>query len=326
MNTDFQPLRGTANPHLQTLLPRLVRRRISLSPVWQRLDLPDGDFVDLAWSDAPEGAAHRPRLAIFHGLEGNFYSPYAHGLLEACRRLGWLGVVMHFRGCSGEPNLAPRAYHSGETQDARFFLSWLRERFGDAPTAAVGYSLGGNMLACYLAEEGERAPLQAAVIVSAPLMLAPCSRRLATGSSRIYHRYLLGQLKQSVLRKQKRYPQLVSLTEKELKGIRSLQAFDDAITAPLHGFSNALDYYHQCSALPMLPNVKVPLLIVHAKDDPFMSPEVIPDKAQLPDNIEYQLTEHGGHVGFVGGTWKKPEMWLEKRIPQWLSPYLESTS
>lgn len=138
------------------------------------------------------------------------------------------------------------------------------------------------MLACYLAEEGEKAPLQAAVVVSAPLMLAPCSRRLETGTSRLYHHYLLSQLKQSVLRKQKRYPQLVSLTEKELKGIRSLEAFDDAITAPLHGFSNAQDYYYQCSALPMLPNIKTPLLIVHAKDDPFMSAEVIPDLKSLP--------------------------------------------
>lgn len=325
MSIDFQPLPGTANPHLQTLLPRLVRRRIKLTPVWQRLELPDGDFVDLAWSEIPEEAVHKPRLVIFHGLEGSVYSPYAHGLLESCQRLGWLGVVMHFRGCSGEPNVSPRAYHSGETQDARFFLNWLRERFGNVPTSAVGYSLGGNMLAYYLAEEGNRTPLQAAVIVSAPLMLAPCSRRLAAGSSRIYHNYLLGQLKQSLLRKQKRYPQLVPLTKKELKGIRSLLAFDDVITAPLHGFSNAQDYYNQCSALPMLPRIKIPLLIVHAKDDPFMSPEVIPNINQLPENIEYQLTEHGGHVGFVGGSWKKPEMWLEKRIPQWLLPYMENT-
>lgn len=121
INTDFQPMPGTANPHIQTLLPRLVRRRVNLNPVWQRLALPDEDFVDLVWSETPETAVHKPRLVIFHGLEGNFYSPYAHGLLEACQQRGWLGVVMHFRGCSGEPNLAPRAYHSGETQDARFF-------------------------------------------------------------------------------------------------------------------------------------------------------------------------------------------------------------
>lgn len=154
MHESFRPLTGASNPHLQTLLPRLVRRRVQLKPHWQRLELPDGDFVDLAWSEDPAQAAGKPRVVLFHGLEGNFYSPYAHGQLNAWREKGWLGVVMHFRGCSGVPNRKQRIYHSGETEDARFFLQWLRATYGEAPTAAVGVSLGGNMLACYLAQQG----------------------------------------------------------------------------------------------------------------------------------------------------------------------------
>lgn len=323
---NFHPLRGASNPHLQTLLPRLVRRQVKLQPIWQRLDLPDGDFVDLAWSEDPQLARHKPRMVLFHGLEGSFSSPYAHGLLKAWRDKGGLGVVMHFRGCSGEPNRLQRIYHSGETEDARFFLNWLTQTYGEAPTAAVGFSLGGNMLACYLGQEGENCRLQAAVIVSAPLMLEPCALRLEQGSSRIYQRYLLDQLKGNARRKLLKYPDTLPVTMQELNAMRYLREFDDAITSKAHGFQNALDYYRRCSGLPLLPKVKVPLLIIHAKDDPFMTDAVIPNPRDLPPEVEYQLTERGGHVGFVGGSWRHPQMWLETRIPDWLAPRLLAES
>ncbi|HEI8868982.1 TPA: hydrolase [Serratia odorifera] len=323
MYETFRPLTGASNPHLQTLLPRLVRRRVRLKPHWQRLNLPDGDFVDLAWSEDPRLARDKPRVVLFHGLEGNFYSPYAHGLLHAWQQKGWLGVVMHFRGCSGVPNRQQRIYHSGETEDARFFLQWLRDSYGAAPTAAVGVSLGGNMLACYLAQQEDNSLLDAAVVVSAPLMLEPCSWRMDQGFSRVYQRYLLGQLKQNATRKLLHYPGTLPLKLPQLQGLRRIRDFDDLITSRIHGFSDATDYYRRCSALPLLPKIQTPLLIIHAKDDPFMTDEVIPDLASLPHNIEYQLTECGGHVGFVGGSLKKPYMWLEYRIPSWLTPYLE---
>lgn len=326
MHESFRPLTGASNPHLQTLLPRLVRRHVLLKPHWQRLELPDGDFVDLAWSEDPQLARHKPRVVLFHGLEGNFYSPYAHGLLNAWREQGWLGVVMHFRGCSGVPNRKQRIYHSGETEDARFFLRWLRDSFGEVPTAAVGISLGGNMLAYYLAQQGNDSLLQAAVVVSAPLMLEPCSLRMEQGFSRVYQHYLLGQLKQNAMRKLLHYPGTLPLNLPQLNKLRRIREFDEVITSRLHGFNGALDYYRRCSALPLLPKITTPLLIIHAKDDPFMTDEVIPDLSSLPANIEYQLTERGGHVGFVGGTLKKPQMWLEYRIPSWLYPFLESTT
>lgn len=325
MYESFRPLTGASNPHLQTLLPRLVRRRVLLQPHWQRLELPDGDFVDLAWSEDPQLARDKPRVVLFHGLEGNFYSPYGHGLLNAWREQGWLGVVMHFRGCSGVPNRKQRIYHSGETEDARFFLRWLRDSFGEVPTAAVGVSLGGNMLAYYLAQQGNDSLLQAAVVVSAPLMLEPCSLRMEQGFSRVYQHYLLGQLKQNATRKLLHYPGTLPLDLSQLSKLRRIREFDDAITSRVHGFSDAVDYYRRCSALPLLPQITTPLLIIHAKDDPFMTDAVIPDLSSLPPNIEYQLTQCGGHVGFVGGTLKKPQMWLEQRIPAWLSPFLEPT-
>ncbi|KAB7894983.1 hydrolase [Rouxiella sp. S1S-2] len=326
MAENFHPLRGASNPHLQTLLPRLVRRHVKLKPVWQRLELPDGDFLDLAWSENPEFAQQKPRMVLFHGLEGSFTSPYAHGLLQAWKDQGGLGVVMHFRGCSGEPNRLQRIYHSGETSDARFFLRWLNETYGDVPTAAVGFSLGGNMLACYLGQEGADCRLTAAVIVSAPLMLEPCARRLEQGSSRIYQHYLLDQLKANARRKLIKYPGTLPVTLGQLKSMRRIREFDEAITSKAHGFQNALDYYRRCSGMPLLARVKVPLLIIHAKDDPFMTDAVIPNIQDLPPEVEYQLTEHGGHVGFVAGSWLNPVMWLEQRIPEWLAPRLACES
>ncbi|OON39304.1 hydrolase [Izhakiella australiensis] len=319
----FTPLAGFQNAHLQTLLPRILRRRVRLRPHWQRLALPDGDFVDLAWSEDPAHAAHKPRMVLFHGLEGSINSPYAHGLIEAAQQRGWLGVVMHFRGCSGEPNRLKRIYHSGETEDASYFLQWLHTRWGRVPTAAVGVSLGGNMLACLMGKQGNDCLLDAGVVISAPLMLEPCSVKLEQGFSRFYQYYLLSLLKQNAMRKLRAFPGTLPVDALQLKHIRRLRHFDDAITSRAHGFSDALDYYRQASALPLLHGVRKPLLIIHAKDDPFMTDDVIPAPAQLSASTTYQLTSNGGHVGFVGGTLLRPRMWLEQRVPDWLVNWLE---
>ncbi|TDN57366.1 hydrolase [Scandinavium goeteborgense] len=321
----FVPMKGVRNCHLQTMLPRLIRRKVLFTPHWQRLELPDGDFVDLAWSEDPNQARHKPRLVVFHGLEGSLYSPYAHGLIHAAQQRGWLGVVMHFRGCSGEPNRNQRIYHSGETEDGTWFLSWLRREFGEVPTAAVGYSLGGNMLGCLLAKEGDNTPLDAAVIVSAPFMLEACSYHMDKGFSRVYQRYLLNLLKANASRKLKAYPGTLPVDLKRLKSVRRIREFDDLVTSKIHGYADAIDYYRQCSAMPVLSQITKPTLIIHAKDDPFMDHHSIPAQEELPANIQYQLTEYGGHVGFVGGTLRHPEMWLEKRIPAWLTRWLGSS-
>lgn len=232
---------------------------------------------------------------------------------------------MHFRGCSGEPNRRERIYHSGETEDGTWFLHWLAKTYGAAPTAAVGYSLGGNMLAWPLAKEIDNVPLDAAVIVSAPFMLEQCSYHMEKGFSRVYQRYLLNLLKANAARKLKAYPDTLPINLQQLKRMRRLREFDDLITSKIHGFADALDYYRQCSAMPLLNQITKPTLIIHAKDDPFMDHHSIPAPGYLPANVQYQLTEHGGHVGFIGGTLRHPKMWLETRIPDWLTPWLEKT-
>ena len=193
-------------------------------------------------------------------------------------------------------------------------MHWLRDNFGNVPTAAVGYSLGGNMLACLLAKEGESVPLNAAVIVSAPFMLEQCSYHMDKGFSRVYQRYLLNLLKANAARKLKAYPDTLPVSLRQLKKVRRIREFDDLITAKIHGFADAIDYYRQCSAMPLLSKITQPTLIIHAKDDPFMDHHSIPAQEFLPDNVHYQLTEHGGHVGFIGGTLRRPKMWLDNLI------------
>ncbi len=312
----FTPAAGLKNPHLQTLAPHLIRRTALFEPVWQTLDTPDGDFLELVWSEnwQTEQAQTKPVFVLFHGLEGCFYSPYANGLLNAFARAGWLAVMMHFRGCGGKPNLRARSYHSGEVSDARFFLEYLQERLPDQKKVAVGISLGGNMLVNYLARYREDPILDAATVVSAPLDLAACAQRIEQGFSKVYRTYLLSSMKRNALCK---YPLLeneISVTRRDIEQLTTLYGFDDLITAPLHGFRNADDYYQQCSGIHYLKQVSVPLQVIHARDDPFMTEAVIPGFT-LPKNINYQLYDHGGHVGFLTGNAIKPEFWLEAVLP-----------
>lgn len=195
----FEPASGLRNAHLQTLLPRFIRRRPLFTPIEQRIETPDGDFLDLAWTASSEAyPTEQPIMILFHGLEGSFHSPYANGLLHAAKQQGWLGVMMHFRGCSGEINRQARGYHSGETTDASFFIAWLRQQFPNNPLWAVGVSLGGNMLVNYLAENPSQSELDAAQVISPPLNLASCSERIQQGFSRVYQQYLLGSMKKAL--------------------------------------------------------------------------------------------------------------------------------
>ncbi|WP_394243579.1 hydrolase [Vibrio astriarenae] len=307
---------GLKNPHAQTLFPRMIRKKALFEPQWQTLDTPDGDFLDLAWSEDPHSneVKKKPLFVLFHGLEGCFYSPYANGLMKAFADDGWLSVMMHFRGCSGKPNLQARAYHSGETEDARFFLKHLRTQFPDNKLVAVGISLGGNMLANYLAKYQDESLIDAASIISAPLDLAACSNRIEQGFSKLYRNYLLGSLKRNAMRKHHLIKGELKITYQNIKRVTRLQEFDDLITAPLHGFKDAQDYYQQCSGINHLKEITTPTLIIHAKDDPFMTEDVIP-KFILPDNIDYRLFDHGGHVGFLSGSLLKPTFWLEEALP-----------
>ncbi|MGD8172409.1 hydrolase [Vibrio sp. TRT 21S02] len=314
--THFTAATGLTNPHLQTLAPRFIRKKALFEPVWQTLDTPDGDFLDLAWSEdwRTPSVSKKPLFILFHGLEGCFYSPYANGLMDAFSKQGWLAVMMHFRGCSGKPNKRARAYHSGETEDARQFLQHVQQQFPDNPKVAVGISLGGNMLANYLATYADEPLLNAATIVSAPLDLSACSTRIEQGFSKVYRRYLLGSLKRNALRKHHLLKGELGISYQHIHRVTRLYDFDDLITAPLHGFKDADDYYQRCSGIHRLKEIRLPTQIIHAKDDPFMTDAVIP-KFVLPENIDYQLYDQGGHVGFVSGSVLKPRFWLEEMLP-----------
>ncbi|MCG3865361.1 MULTISPECIES: hydrolase [unclassified Photobacterium] len=318
--SQFTPASGLQNPHIQTLLPRFVRRQPLFTPVTQRLTTPDDDFLDLAWTESPTDD-RKPLMILFHGLEGSFHSPYANGLLYAAKQQGWLGVMMHFRGCSDELNRQPRGYHSGEVNDARFFITWLREQFPQRPFIAVGVSLGGNMLINYLAKYGDDSDLVAAQAVSPPLNLASCSARIQQGFSKIYQQYLLSSMKRTMAKRIILHQDKMPITHQQLDAINTVWQFDQHITAPLHGFIDADDYYQRCSGLQQLNLISTPLRIIHAKDDPFMTESVIPSQP-LPSNIDYNLYEKGGHVGFVSGSIFKPTFWLEHSVPTWFKTKL----
>ncbi|NUW73771.1 hydrolase [Vibrio mediterranei] len=323
----FIAAKGLGNPHIQTLIPRFVRRKPLFEPTWETLDTPDGDFVELAWSEEPHSssAKSKPVFVLFHGLEGCFNSPYANGLMHAFAQQGWLSVMMHFRGCGPNPNRLARAYHSGEIGDARQFIELLDHRYPNAKKAAVGISLGGNMLTNYLAHYQNDSKLDGATIVSAPLDLGACARRIEQGFSKLYRSYLLSSMKKNALNKLHLLSDVLGLTAEKIQNMRKLYEFDDLITAPLHGFRDAEDYYNQCSGLQRMCDITVPTQFIHAKDDPFMSHEVIPNFA-LPAHIDYRLHERGGHVGFMSGTLRQPKFWLEETLPNYYRHLLHSST
>ncbi|WED26475.1 hydrolase [Vibrio sp. DW001] len=316
--TEFNAARGLTNPHVQTVIPRMIRKQPLFYAKWQTLETPDGDFLDLAWSEdwTSPTVKEKPIFVLFHGLEGSFESPYANGLMHAFSQQGWLSVMMHFRGCSGRPNRLARAYHSGETEDPRFFLEHIQNMFPDQPKVAIGISLGGNMLVNYLAKYSHDPIVEAATVVSAPLDLEACSSRIEQGFSKVYRNYLLSSLKKNALQKQNQLVSELGVSTQDLKALKTLYGFDDMITAPLHGFKNANDYYQQCSGIHVINKVNIPLQVIHAEDDPFMTQAVIPN-FPLNKNIHYRLFKQGGHVGFLSGTLTKPIFWLEQAIPKY---------
>lgn len=265
------------------------------------------------WSERLTG----PIVVILHGLEGSSHSPYARGLLSTLSHVGMRAVVMHFRGCSGAPNRLPRSYHSGDTADFAYLVAVLQQREPTTPLACVGYSLGGNVLLKWLGEAGSAAPLQAAVAVSVPFLLAQAADRMHRGFSRLYEWKLLRSMRHAVERK--RELMTLSIDAGKLRTLRSFRDFDDHVTAPLHGFKSAAHYYATASSRPYLRSIAIDTLILHARDDPFMTETAIPDPTEISSKVELEIYNRGGHVGFVTGAWPwGAHYWLEERIPRYL--------
>ena len=289
----------------------------------ERLLTPDHDFIDIDWC----GEGKQPLIMLLHGLTGSSQSGYIKGLQRTLLAQGFRSVALNFRGCSGEYNHSARCYHSGETEDIHFLYQTLRQREPDTPFAAIGFSLGGNVLLKWLGEQGNTLTLFAAIAVSVPLVLSTCATKLDNGFSKIYRKNLLRELKHYVRAKQRHLEKLGKRQEAakieelgDLSRIKSFWEYDDRVVARLHGFKDVQDYYQRSSSRQFLKSIAIPTLLIQAVDDPFMTEDVLPDLDELSSSIHLEITQGGGHVGFIAGAIPfKPLYWLEQRIPEFLS-------
>jgi hypothetical protein len=316
----FQVTYTLKNRHIQTLYAPLFRKqKKKLLFEIERFELKDKDFIECYWhNQAPKDGV--PIVILFHGLAGSFKSPYILGVMKALEKKGFASVVMHFRGCSGKENLLPYSYHSGETSDAKAWINYLNVKYKKSPLYGVGYSIGGNMLLKLLGEDGLDTPLKSAVAISAPMDLEITAKRVNQGFSKWYQAHLLKPLKKTLLKKYSRFnmEKLIKQTPDNIRKIKTIEEFDEKYTAPINGFKSAKDYYKKSSAKQFLKDIKIPTLIIHALDDPFMTPKVLPTQDEVSNHITLNISQHGGHVGFVNGSLFKPKYWLEERIVNYL--------
>ncbi|MFS2006360.1 YheT family hydrolase [Duganella sp. CT11-25] len=294
--------------HLQTIYPAVCIAKPAVRFRRERWNAPDGDFVDIDFVDGQPG---KPFVVLFHGLEGSSDSHYARALMANVAARGWSGAVPHFRGCSGEANRAPRFYHSGDAAEIDWIIRRLHARHDTGKFYAAGVSLGGNALLRWLGESQHQADfVDAACAVSAPLDLAQGGVSLSSGLNMIYTRMFLQTLKPKCVAKLKQFPGLFDLDA--LHAARDLYAFDNVVTAPLHGYRNTDDYWDRASAKHILNDITVPTLVLNAKNDPFLPGRHLPQRAASRVVLDYPA--EGGHVGFaVGGLPGKID-WLPQRL------------
>ena len=301
--------------NVQTIYPFLLHS-ISI-PAYrrERLELEDGDFIDIDWID---NSIDKPLVVLFHGLEGGSSSHYAQSIMGLIHELGWRGAVVHFRGCSGFPNRLPRAYHAGDSEEIDRILYKVRERGNsfdsNAQLFVVGISLGGNALLKWLGEQGKRAchMIDGAVTVSVPLDLVAAGKALDSGFNRFYTQHFLRTLKRKALEKLIRFPGLFDADA--VAKCTTLYQFDNLVTAPLHGFSNTDEYWTLSSSKPWLRHIQVPTLVINARNDPFMPSSVLPISANVSCSVVLEFPAQGGHVGFLSSPFPGKLTWLPERI------------
>jgi predicted alpha/beta-fold hydrolase len=323
---------GRFGGNLQTIWPALFSRRYQgPAPVYERerWTTPDGhDFIDLDWqreAGVPGVAADslvRPLLVLFHGLEGSSHSHYAEAFANWARQNGWRFVVPHFRGCSGELNLAPRSYHSGDFEEVGWVLERLRA-VHSGPMVAAGVSLGGNALMRWAQEAGDTAArlVGAVCAISAPLDLPACGHALGLGFNRqVYTRLFLRSLVPKAVEKARQFPGLIDTAR--LRRVRSLREFDDLVTGPLHGFHNADDYWTRAAAKPHLHRVRIPTLVVNALNDPFVPARSLPQAHEVGAHVTLWQPGAGGHVGFAQGRWPGHLFSMPEQVMDWMSGHV----
>ncbi len=298
--------------HVQTLYAYFFACKPRVSYRRERWELADGDFLDMDWID---GDQSQPLLVLFHGLEGSSSGHYARALMGATQEAGWRGVAVNFRGCSGTPNRLPRAYHSGDSAEIDRVLRHLKTFAPSVPLFAAGVSLGANALLKWLGESGTAAQdvICAAAAVSPPVDLADAGKRLDQGFNfYTYTRVFLHSLRRKTLNKIAAHH--LPIPSATVRAARTLHAFDDVYTAPMHGYVDADDYWLRASSKPWLKSITVPTLIVHAHNDPFLPASAFPDANQISPAITLDLPRQGGHVGFVNGPFPGYLTWLPNRI------------
>ncbi|MGH8618500.1 MAG: YheT family hydrolase [Burkholderiales bacterium] len=307
--------------HAQTIYTSVFAPRPPVHYRRERWDTPDGDFIDLDWVEGRDSGlgigdskASTPVVVLFHGLEGSSNSHYARSIMQAVLARGWRGVVVHFRGCSGEANRLPRAYHSGDSTEGSWILARLRTLAGAAPLFAAGVSLGGNMLLRWLGEHGASAgrTVTACAAVSAPVDLTAAGDALALGFNRVYTANFLGTMKRKTLAKRERYPDLVDWAR--MGAANTLRLFDDVVTAPLHGFRDVDDYWTRASAKPVLGGIRVPTLMLNALNDPFLPARALPSPQAVSPQVRLEYPPEGGHVGFTTDAPPWRPHWLPHRL------------
>ncbi len=324
MNAGFSAPWWLPGPHLQTLWGKFLRRAPLQPTVVQRLDTPDGDFLDVHRLAGPEDS---PILVLLHGLEGGIHSHYIQGLLGEASHRGWRAAVIIFRSCGGEMNRTRRSYHSGETTDLAFVLSRLTAESPGSPIVLAGSSLGGNVLLKYLGETGKgiSPDVRGAVAISVPFDLNRSSRHIDRGFAKVYQRHFLRSLRRKAQFKRQAHPDIAPA--RDMKAVTTMFDFDDSFTAPVHGFLDAEDYYRKSSSLGWLKGISVNTLLLSAVDDPFLPNQVlnqVRDTAEGNAFLHLEFSRHGGHVGFVTGPNPfRPVYYLERRTVAFLAGQLQ---
>ena len=320
IESQFKPAWWLSNAHIQTIYSSVHHPLAPTIDKTERIDLPDGDFIDLAWSTKELGE-NTPLVVILHGLGGGLQSSYVPRFMNAFNKKGWRAVLMHFRGAGAEHNRLPRAYHSGDTADLDFLIKLLNQREPDTKKAIVGVSLGGNVLLKWLGETQINS-IDAAAAVSVPFVLKQVANRFNEGFSRFYQKHLLSELKAFFAKKITYHPNPPEAFKKAAD-CTCFWTFDHEVTAPLYGFNSVHAYYRECSSRQFLRHIKIPTLIIHAEDDPFMTKDVVPTEEELSESITLEISKKGGHVGFVSGSmFGTPSYWLDQRIPEYFADKL----
>lgn len=313
MSSSFKTLPWLKQPHFQTVYGHLFRPRYKISLRREKLDLPDGDFLDLDWMD---GSPSHPLVIILHGLEGSSRSTYVQSFLHFLRQKSWPAVVVHGRACGGELNRLPQTHHSGRSDDLNSAVPYVESKSASARICLMGFSIGGNILLKWLGSY----PLAAkkifkAAAVSVPYNLERCVQLMDKGINKfLYTRYLLNRLKKKATQKAVIYPHL--LNSEKLKSVSTFDEFDGLVTAPLNLFKNPKTYWNSSSCESFLPNISIPSLLIHAADDPFFPGKYLPIQT-INDSKNLQLiqTDAGGHVAFVDGVWPwERKFWLEQQV------------